>query len=581
VLVQDVDSTEVIPDEVDPGSNRLNAQISDSFYEGAVFSSQSVDAQANAYTGKKYTHASQFDGMQIVNGIDVSYYNAVTDWNQVKESGIDFVFVRSCYRAAVSGNLLNDTKYQEHLQGAIDAGLKVGSYIYSQATTVAEAEAEADYLMAHVADYNISMPLVLDYEFYSETGATKGRLYDANLSKEEMTEICNAFCARVASKGYYPMVYGNPSMFNNHMYAEQIADKYPIWLANYTTKTSYTGTYQFWQYNSTGSVPGITGNVDMNFWYTNDVAMFENHMMISNIQDQLYTGQPVTPEFTVSVDGVSLTPNVDYTYTITDNVEVGTATLLVTGIGNYASYSKTVTFAIVPDAVNNVAVRANAKKYITVAWDSVPGATGYRLYRADVVDGSYKLVKTVGSTICAYKDSGLTPGTEYYYYVEAVFSGGATLKSDVLSARTKCQTTRKLYLKSAANLKKSTASNASNVVSVKKKALLNILSETKNASGKVWYYVSYAKSGKTYYGYIAQSKGTLYRYAKTTATGVALRSGAGVSKKLVTRVKSKNKQVVVIGEKKDTAGARWYKVRLKKNGKTVTGYMFGQYLKFY
>ncbi len=213
-------------------------------------------------TGEGYTHNSRFADCVIRNGIDVSYYQGDIDWNAVKNSGIEYVFIRVGYRGYGSGQLVQDTKAVQNLQGATNAGLKVGVYVFSQAITVDEAKEEAQFALNRIAGYNIDMPVVIDYEYI--TGGA-GRLYNANLSREQATQIVNAFCEHIEQAGYEPMLYANKSMLEYSLNAGNIP--YKVWLAQYANEASYQGAYEFWQYSSDGMVPGINGRVDSNFWY--------------------------------------------------------------------------------------------------------------------------------------------------------------------------------------------------------------------------------------------------------------------------------------------------------------------------
>ena len=219
-------------------------------------------SSVQSLTGATYTHNARFADCTVRNGIDVSYYQGNIDWNAVKSSGVEFVFVRVGYRGYSTGQLAMDTKAMDNLRGAINAGLKVGAYIFSQASTPQEAREEAQYALNQVSGFSISMPIVIDYE-YAATGV--GRLYNANLSREQATQIVNTFCEYINQAGYEPMIYANKSMLETSLNAGSIPHK--IWLANYTTKTQYQGAYEFWQYSSRGTVNGISGNVDSNFWY--------------------------------------------------------------------------------------------------------------------------------------------------------------------------------------------------------------------------------------------------------------------------------------------------------------------------
>lgn len=222
--------------------------------------------------GEDRTHASQFRNCYIYNGIDVSTWNGNIDWNAVKASGIDFAFIKVGGRGyGSSGGLYHDSKAVQNIRGAKAAGIKIGVYMFSQAITEAEAAQEAQYAIDFLRTngFSIDLPLVMDYEYASGT-ATGGRLLQANLTKEQATNVCMAFCSYAVTRGYTPMVYANKTMLTNSIDGRKIAASYPVWLAQYNTRATYTGAYSYWQYSSTGTVPGIAGNVDMNFYYSTD-----------------------------------------------------------------------------------------------------------------------------------------------------------------------------------------------------------------------------------------------------------------------------------------------------------------------
>ena len=221
--------------------------------------------QQSGYTGSTYIHNSRFDtGYTIINGIDVSSHNGSINWASVKAAGIDYVMIRAGYRTLQSGTLGEDTNFRNNIQGALNAGLKVGVYMFSQAVTQTEATEEANYVLNLIRGYNVTLPVAIDYEY----GANHtGRLAAANLDINTQTAICSAFCAAVQSSGYVPMVYANKSMLQSDISGEVLDDYYKIWLANYTTQTTYGGEYYAWQYSSRGAINGISGYVDCNFFY--------------------------------------------------------------------------------------------------------------------------------------------------------------------------------------------------------------------------------------------------------------------------------------------------------------------------
>ena len=193
-------------------------------------------------------------------GIDVSAWQSTINWTKVKAAGVEFVFIRGAYRGSSTGKLNTDGRFYDYINGAKAAGIKVGVYVFSQAITVKEAEEEADYLMNLVSGYSIDLPLVFDLEHYSG-----GRFTNAKLSRRAVTDMCLAFCKRMESKGYDSMVYSNPSMLNNEMYASELGR---VWLANYITKTTYSGhKYEYWQCSDKGTINGISGGVDLDFWF--------------------------------------------------------------------------------------------------------------------------------------------------------------------------------------------------------------------------------------------------------------------------------------------------------------------------
>ena len=216
------------------------------------------------YTGNEYSHDSRFENEMLFTGIDVSYWNGDIDWKKVKEDGIQFAIIRCGFRELYSGRIGKDPKFEQNIKGATAEGIQVGVYFFSQATSVEEAKEEAEAALSYTADYYFSLPLVMDYEYGD--GRT-GRLADANLSKEEHTEICNAFAATVREANIIPMVYANKSMLNSDMIPSSLNCK--TWLAHWITDTDYTGDYEFWQVSSVGRVNGIKGNVDIDFWYSN------------------------------------------------------------------------------------------------------------------------------------------------------------------------------------------------------------------------------------------------------------------------------------------------------------------------
>ena len=239
----------------------------------------SADARAAAVTttwgGKTYTHNDfNTEDCDVVPCIDVSYHQGTIDWTKVKNAGIDYVILRAGYRASASGTLNKDKMFETYIKDAQKAGLKVGAYIYSQAISVEEAEAEANFILNRIKNYTIDLPVVFDYEYY---GAQEGRLYNAHLSKSEKTKCAEAFCKKVSAAGYQAMVYANASFCESELDTAALHKKYQIWMARYNSYSykesrdkgvRYGGQIDFWQCSESAKVDGIDStSVDFNWWY--------------------------------------------------------------------------------------------------------------------------------------------------------------------------------------------------------------------------------------------------------------------------------------------------------------------------
>ena len=98
-------------------------------------------------------------------GVDVSVYQGEIDWQAVADAGVDFAIIRVGYRGYSQGAIQPDTNFQKNMEGALKAGLDVGVYFFSQATTVREAEEEADYVLEAIRNYPVTYPVVFDWEF--------------------------------------------------------------------------------------------------------------------------------------------------------------------------------------------------------------------------------------------------------------------------------------------------------------------------------------------------------------------------------------------------------------------------------
>lgn len=194
-------------------------------------------------------------------GIDVSAFQGEIDWQKVADSGIQFAIVRLGYRGyGKAGKMVEDEYAKQNLQGARDAGLAVGAYFFSQALSIDEVDEEIEFMLEILGDFQLDMPLILDWEQVGVEGARS-----ANMDARTLTNMQVHFCSQMEQKGYQPMVYFNWYQSSHLMYLSEL-EAYPFWLALYQDRMTYPYKVEMWQYTDQGRVPGIQGNVDINVY---------------------------------------------------------------------------------------------------------------------------------------------------------------------------------------------------------------------------------------------------------------------------------------------------------------------------
>ncbi len=195
-------------------------------------------------------------------GIDVSEHQGNIDWNAVASDGIRFAFVRVGNRGITEGTISADNRYTANLTGARAAGLRVGVYFYSQATSVAEAREEADFVLGLLGGEALELPIAFDHE-RDLTQYARGN----DVDRETLTAAAVAFCERVEAAGYASMVYGNRSDMARYDLSD--LGNRNIWFAEYDAAyPSLNTTFSLWQYSNNGVVNGIDGSVDMDILFT-------------------------------------------------------------------------------------------------------------------------------------------------------------------------------------------------------------------------------------------------------------------------------------------------------------------------
>ena len=195
-------------------------------------------------------------------GIDVSKHQGNIDWTKVAADGVEFAFIRVGLRGyGTEGKLVEDEYFEQNVKGALQAGIKVGVYFYSQAITDEELLEEANLVLEKVKPYNIELPIVFDVE---KVSGGKGRANE--LSVEERTRLTALFCQTIQDAGYKPMIYHNMEMGTLMLDLGQL-EQYDKWFAYYNDDLYYPYAYKVWQYSEKGAVDGINEEVDLNIWF--------------------------------------------------------------------------------------------------------------------------------------------------------------------------------------------------------------------------------------------------------------------------------------------------------------------------
>lgn len=191
-------------------------------------------------------------------GVDVSRYQEKIDWKKVAGDGVEYAFIRLGIRGATEGKLILDEAYEDNMEGALENGIDTGVYFFTQALNKEEAVEEAEFVLEHLEDYDVSYPIVLDVEeVTTKNPRTK------NMEKQDWTDVCIAFCERIKEAGYTPMIYGNLKTFLIMLDMEQL-EEYEKWFAYYQTPLYFPYEFSVWQYTSAGKIEGIGTDVDLN-----------------------------------------------------------------------------------------------------------------------------------------------------------------------------------------------------------------------------------------------------------------------------------------------------------------------------
>lgn len=219
------------------------------------FTNLSESANLKKYTenGKKISYV----------GVDISKHNGSINFRSLKASGVDYVMIRLGARGYSTGQLSLDDNFAENMEEAVEAGLDIGIYFYSQAINQEEAVQEVNFVVQNLEPYraHITYPVAFDMENVSND---KARI--DQLSRDDKTTITSSFLSGIQAAGYAPMIYGNKEWLIKNIDLAKLQD-YDIWLSQDEDIPDYPYQYTMWQYTTTGVVNGIKGDANLNICF--------------------------------------------------------------------------------------------------------------------------------------------------------------------------------------------------------------------------------------------------------------------------------------------------------------------------
>ena len=195
--------------------------------------------------------------------IDISKFQGNIQWSKVKED-VDGVIIRLGYRGYTTGKIVTDSYAKVNIAGAKAQGIPFGVYFFPCSISTAEAIEEAEWIHAQVKDLDLSFPIYLDSEV-ADTKFGKGRA--DNLSKQDRTNLLIALGNHLKGLGHTVGVYASTSWFNSRLDVSKFPTDYKLWVAQYASKCTFAGEKAAWQFTSEAICNGISGNVDMSYYY--------------------------------------------------------------------------------------------------------------------------------------------------------------------------------------------------------------------------------------------------------------------------------------------------------------------------
>ncbi len=426
--------------EKDSGYKVINVNNVNGVMISGLSDRQKYYFKVKAYTsiGVVSEDSKRVTGKNKVVGIDVSRHNGTIDWDTVK-SQIDFAILRVGYGDNYESQ--DDTQWVRNANECTRLGIPFGVYIYSYATSTAQASSEAYHVLRLVKNYNLTYPIYYDLEDAGTTGT---------VSASVKGDMAQTFCDIIKGAGYDVGVYANTYWFTSILTDPRFA-AWEKWVAQYSNVCTYSGKYRMWQYSSSERIAGIDTAVDVNYRYTGTGMNVNNKPSVDISTQGVYLPAPqnVKKEIksgtsaVITWDGVAgSTRYIVYRKKSGDKkfarvaVTIGTrfednnleskqkyiykvcAYTGIAGVEYFGEFSNTViakTYISTPDSITASPV---TKSSIKLCWNAIKNASAYKVYRRDEV--THKYVKIASCAGTNYVDTDVKSGVIYKYKVIAV-----------------------------------------------------------------------------------------------------------------------------------------------------------------
>lgn len=199
-------------------------------------------------------------------GIDISVHNGKVNVKRVRDAGYKRIIVRAGY-----GKNNVDQRYIANAEACVNLKEPAGIYWFSYALNEEMAANEAAFAIAQAKKYWQKCPVAYDLEYDTISYARKKGV---SIGKAQATAFAVAFLKTVIAAGYIPVLYTNKDYAKNYFdipaIEKALGQRIYIWYARYTSSISQEekAACHIWQKSSKGKVDGISGNVDINEFYT-------------------------------------------------------------------------------------------------------------------------------------------------------------------------------------------------------------------------------------------------------------------------------------------------------------------------